>query len=314
MLSTFTVTNTRDGGTGSLRAEISDAHKGDTIACSSSLNGQTITLTSGELLIKKNLTIAGPGAGQLTVSGNNASRVFEIASGCTDTLSDLTITAGAGVYASGSTHSSKCVLSASVSSTIQGGAIHNEGTLTVNGRTLSGNSASVGGAIQNYGTAAVSSSSIISGNSAAQGGWIWNNGTLNITDSILSGNGNRTDGGGISNNGTATVSSNTFSGNLGIRGGAIENWAGTLSVSGCARSSNSASYEQGAMFINGGGVTLTGDTMISNTATSYSGGILIVPTSGVFNDSFTVANTIDNTDRSGLNGPTANIDGTDRQR
>ena len=36
----------------------------------------------------------------------------------------------------------------------------------------------------------------------------------------------------------------------------------------------------------------------------------IVPGATVYLDSFTVANTINNTDNSGLNGPTANIDGT----
>jgi hypothetical protein len=77
--STLTVTNNLDSGTGSLRADIAAAHNGDTIVFAPSLDGQTITLTSGELLIRKNLTIAGPGAGELTVSGNHASRVFEVA-------------------------------------------------------------------------------------------------------------------------------------------------------------------------------------------------------------------------------------------
>src|ERR1700756_3838541 len=69
--STLTVTNNLDTGKGSLRAEIVAAKNGDTIVFAPSLNGQTITLTSGELLINKNLTINGPGAGALTVSGNN---------------------------------------------------------------------------------------------------------------------------------------------------------------------------------------------------------------------------------------------------
>ena len=77
--STLTVTNNLDSGAGSLRADIATAKNGDTILFAPSLNGQTITLTSGELLIKRNLTIAGPGAGNLTVSGNHASRVFELA-------------------------------------------------------------------------------------------------------------------------------------------------------------------------------------------------------------------------------------------
>src|SRR4029077_10883233 len=67
--STLTVTNNLDSGPGSLRAETAAAKRKATVFCAPSLDGQTITLTSGELLINKDLTIAGPGAGQLTVSG-----------------------------------------------------------------------------------------------------------------------------------------------------------------------------------------------------------------------------------------------------
>ena len=73
LLSTLTVTNNLDSGPGSLRAEIAVAQH-DTIVFAPSLDGQTITLTSGELLIKKNLTIAGPSDRGLTISGNDASR------------------------------------------------------------------------------------------------------------------------------------------------------------------------------------------------------------------------------------------------
>src|SRR3981081_2580491 len=58
----YTVTNTADSGPGSLRAAISAAASGDKINFAPTLNGQTITLTSGELLINKNLSIQGPGA------------------------------------------------------------------------------------------------------------------------------------------------------------------------------------------------------------------------------------------------------------
>ena len=47
----------------------------------SSLNGQTIMLTSGELLVDKSVTISGPGANMLAVDANHASRVFYIARG-----------------------------------------------------------------------------------------------------------------------------------------------------------------------------------------------------------------------------------------
>src|SRR5207302_1486338 len=94
LLSTLTVTNTLDSGKGSLRAEIAAAQPGDTIRFAGKLTNQTITLTSGELVINKSLDIEGPSAGRLTVSGNNASRVFDIQGGVTVTLAGLTIANG----------------------------------------------------------------------------------------------------------------------------------------------------------------------------------------------------------------------------
>ena len=78
--STFLVTTTADNGAGSLRSALLAANAvsgADTILFSSSVHG-TITLTSGELSITDDLTIAGPGADRLSVSGNDASRVFHI--------------------------------------------------------------------------------------------------------------------------------------------------------------------------------------------------------------------------------------------
>ncbi len=92
--STLTVSNAQDSGAGSLRDAIAKANSGDTILFDSSLAGQTITLTSGELAITKSLDIEGPGASLLTVSGNHQSRIFEISEGLTVTIAGLTITQG----------------------------------------------------------------------------------------------------------------------------------------------------------------------------------------------------------------------------
>src|SRR5689334_5221716 len=71
---TLTVTNASDSGAGSLRQAIATAASGDTIVFDTAgvfAAPQTITLTSGQLVINTSLTIQGPGARQLTVSGNN---------------------------------------------------------------------------------------------------------------------------------------------------------------------------------------------------------------------------------------------------
>jgi hypothetical protein len=85
-----TVTNTNDSGPGSLRQAIADAVPGETI--SFSVTG-TIALTSGQLIIEKNLTIQGPGAQLLTVSGNHTSVVFRIV-GVSAVLDGLTVKNG----------------------------------------------------------------------------------------------------------------------------------------------------------------------------------------------------------------------------
>ncbi|MEW6212929.1 MAG: choice-of-anchor Q domain-containing protein [Acidobacteriota bacterium] len=217
-MATITVTNTYDSGAGSLRQAITDAAAGDTIDFS--VTG-TITLTTGELTIDKDLIITGPGAMSLTVSGNNASRVFNIASGVTATISSLTISNGS---ASG-----------------VGGGILNAGTLTIQNSTLSGNSASSGGSggdggggIRNNGTLTITNSTL-SGNSAAAtnggGGGIRNDGTVTIQNSTLSGNSAGSFGGGIFNNGTTTIQNSTLSGNsASSNGGGIFNSGGTANI------------------------------------------------------------------------------------
>ena len=53
------VTTTADSGPGSLRARIEAAGDGSVVYFASALNGQTITLTSGELAINSSITIEG---------------------------------------------------------------------------------------------------------------------------------------------------------------------------------------------------------------------------------------------------------------
>jgi|GEM_PF-7009365 len=88
---TLTVTNSADSGAGSLRNTIAAAVSGDTIGFNLTYPA-TITLAS-TLTINKNLTIVGPGSSRLTVSGNNAVRVFDVTSGMV-TISGITVSNG----------------------------------------------------------------------------------------------------------------------------------------------------------------------------------------------------------------------------
>ena len=73
------VTNLNDAGPGSLRDVITNANPGDTITFSPALNGGTIVLSS-VIQIVFDLTITGPGPENLTLSGGNTNRIFQIIS------------------------------------------------------------------------------------------------------------------------------------------------------------------------------------------------------------------------------------------
>lgn len=114
-MSIITVTTSSDSGVGSLRDAIARAQSGDTIQFDTSLANQTITLTSGELIISsgKNLTLDGTGVSGLTISGNQQFRIFNVASTATSPtqfiVKNLTLSStatngqGGGVYATGQT-------------------------------------------------------------------------------------------------------------------------------------------------------------------------------------------------------------------
>jgi hypothetical protein len=81
----------------SIRDAISAAAPGDTINFSALFNSPQTIILIEELHVDKNLTIQGPGANLLTISGNNAHRVFNLGSittGISVTLSGMTIANG----------------------------------------------------------------------------------------------------------------------------------------------------------------------------------------------------------------------------
>jgi hypothetical protein len=98
---TFMVTSLANSGLGSLRQAVrkANASKGaDQVVFAPGLTG-TITLTTGEILITDPLVIHGPGAGVITVSGNDRSRIFHVensgvAAPIDVTLSGLKLTRG----------------------------------------------------------------------------------------------------------------------------------------------------------------------------------------------------------------------------
>ena len=306
------VTNLNDDGPGSLRAAIAAANSDttdDAIAFAGNLvrnaGPQTLTLTTGQLTINKpqgRLTIAGLGAALLSISGNNLSRVFEVDSGTTATLSGLTITGGDGgspggglfnnggaltidsCTITGNTNSSLANLMGTVAvsnSTVSlnsggnaGGLYNVGGTLTVTNSGISNNSGFAGGIDNVSGTLTIDSSTIRNNTASfegARGGGILNEtgGIATVTNSTISGNSAEASGGGIDNNGTLTLNNITVSGNTATNGGGIGN-DGLLAIAGGAISDNTATGDGGGIF-NGGGLALAGVTIRRNRAASGGG-------------------------------------------
>ena len=289
------VTNTNDSGPGSLRGALAVANNGNTIDLDSSLKGQTITLTTGQLIVDKDVTIIGPGANDLAVDGNAQDRVFYINPGKTVTISGLTITNGnltnepaGGIYNDGGALTlNDCTVSGNSGGSIINDSFNGSATMTVTNSTISGN---FGGGIANRGIHSGATMTIsnctVSGNSGTgigNGGAFGGGATLTVTNSNISGN----SGGGIGNGSgprggaTLTVSNCTVSGNSGGQGGGIANGDAAVTITNSTLSGNSADWGGGIATGSGQGggaiVTVSNSTVSGNSANYGGGGIYNAP-------------------------------------
>lgn len=161
------------------------------------------------------------------------------------------------------------------SSAPNGGAIYNaDGTVTVDGGTFSSNhSGFYGGAINNEGSLTVSDADF-TGNATDWGGAIENgdSSTATISDSTFSRNGASDNyGGAIRNDGSATITGSLFLGNTGKDGGAIYN-DDDLTTADNTLDGNRA-YEGGGIYEETATLDDNGSLIMSNAATHLGGGI-----------------------------------------
>jgi hypothetical protein len=287
------------GGTCTLRQAIATAAAGDTIDFDMTTVTSPIVLTTAELAIDKNLTIAGPGAGLLTISGNGSFRGFDIAAGNFDvTISGLTISnsfgqPGGGILNSstGTVNIADCTISGNGAVSGGGGIYNLTGVLGITNSRISGNTSQLGnggGGVRNeIGTVNISNCTI-SSNWAGRGGGISNTGTgtVNIISSTLSNNratANGNNGGGILNNGTGavTVVNSTIAGNsAGLSGGGIYNAStGMVSIANSTIAGNSATNipAEGGSPGFGGGVSNATTGVVTAKSTIIAGNIATTP-------------------------------------
>jgi hypothetical protein len=276
------------------------ANASSTITFDTAKTGSTITLTHGELVISDKMTITGPGASSLMISGNNASRLFDVASGGSLTLQKLTLSGG---------------LAKGTGASAEGGAIYSSGTLALSGVTVKSNEAlgsnvawtqpggaggfgasAYGGGIYVAAGSVTLTDDTLSSNNAVGG----NGGNAYRTSSGsfrgYGGNGNAGSGGGLYvAQGTATLTNDTLSSNKaaggnGGPGGGLYNsdsgYGGGAGYSGGGYGSGGPG-SGGGLYAAAGTVTLNDNTLSGNNAaggsaeSAFGGGIDVVYSSNV---------------------------------
>jgi hypothetical protein len=295
------VLNTNDAGAGSLRQEIlaANAQSGpDTITFDPAVfaTPETIMLTSGELLISDSVTMTGPGAGKLTISGNNASRVIHVDGPGTLEVTISALTVANGRTTVGPTHGD---------TTGDGAGIEIEDeNVTLDGMVVrNSTSAGEGGGI---GTGEYASLTLhnctVSGNSAGyEGGgiYIFPYGTLVVEHSSITGNGAGGSGGGVDfafnyySGTTGTIRDSVISGNSAGYGGGIYSGSATFLLADCSISGNSAAFKGGGLYLNVyvGPVVIQNSTVSGNSAGRDGGGIYAFGYSyGAVTTSLTISN------------------------
>jgi hypothetical protein len=262
------------------------------------------------------LTILGSGDTIQRTNGAPPFRLFDVASGASLTLENLTVQNG---------------LETNPGQAAHGGAIYSQGTLVLSGVTVQNNIAqgpdapkktgnpfglqAAGGGIWALGSLTLENGTVIQNNQAvggngrdavyphpagdgggAWGGGLYAGGTLSISDTAISnnkvqggqggsggGNGGLAYGGGASlGGGTVMLANDTVTGNQALAG-----QGGTFGVGGTA--------EGGGLYLQGGSMTITKVTVESNTAqggagytsgTAYGGGVCLGTVSVPFTVTF----------------------------
>ena len=255
---TITVTKTADTNDGSctpgdcsLREAIIAANTDDTVV---DVPAGTYTLTitgsgednaaTGDLDIRRGMTIRGAGPRETIIDGNGIDRVFDTPiqfpspGAYTVNISGVKITGGA--------------IPDSVPDSVGGGISHHArgATLNLSESTVSGNRASQGGGIQNGG-----------GQGFGE--------TMTIMRSTISGNRAPGQGGGIQNTENLTLENTTVSGNKSNAGGGIMQHDGTLVITDSTIAFNTAQNTGGGIFINTTALPTIKNAIVSNNKADF---------------------------------------------
>ena len=312
LAATRTVTTTTDRDNGSytpgnvsLREAVKYANYGDTVEFI--ING-TFTLTMGEIVIDKNLTISGNNPtvtdSVTQISAGGASRVFKITSG-TVTIKNLVILqghthqdpGGGGIFNDGVLTLEKVRIGSCSTDAQNGGGVYSRKDINIIGCFFYSNHAAgdkLGGALHVYKLGGTTPTAIITDtyfgpNNVSDGGGGAVAGTsadIHLTRCIF--DSNQSQGGGHAGgavcliSGSCTVTDCTFKDNAAdVYGGAIDaSTPAPLTITGSTFSGNSAGAKGGALYQVGGDLVVTNCTFTENTADKDGGALWVSPGSG----------------------------------
>jgi len=188
------------------------------------------------LIANQRVEITGAGSATTIIDGNLRDRLFNVAVGRNATLRGLTLRngrrttlapqIGGAITNDGVLTVDSCVIESNAATGNGGGIYNRSNLLTITDSVLRANSGGLGGAICSFGAVRVLRSTISSNDGGAGGGGIFSATDALVRDSLVSGN-HATYGGGIYAFVRAFVVNTTVSGNYalidggGIRGGGI---------------------------------------------------------------------------------------------
>ncbi len=299
------VTKTIDDGTpGTLRVEIANVGTNGILTFDNSIQGQTITLTNGEIAISSflSLTINGDNGGTpTTISGTNSSRIFNFSSTVAGsiTINDVIFTNGEATDGGAvAVNDATTVLTLTdcefrnnratgSAGTNGGGALFNNGAIvTINGVSIfdsnfaNGTSGSGGAILNSNGGSLTVNDATFNLNSASRaGGAIEDNsgalGNLNIDSSVFTANStgsNPGNGGAIhmTGAGNSTINASSFSNNTASNeGGGLWNGSGVMTITSTTIDGNTASGSDAlvAGASGGGGIYNEGGTVLTDATT-----------------------------------------------
>jgi predicted outer membrane repeat protein len=259
------VTTLADSGPGSLRQALREVWAGNTIRFET--NG-VIALTSGGLVVDRDVAVAGPGADRITVDGQLRGRVLEVRAGQV-ALSGLRIVNGLAGWPD-----------PEVPVFGHGGGIESQGTLAISDCVFSNNLAvGSGGAIHAAGAFSVSNC-VFEGNVAVSGGalGVAEGVEGRVTHARFRGNSADADGdgGAVRNRGVIELSSCEFENNVAPlgNGGALYNEGQLLLVDSVLRNNAAQGDLGGGGLANAGSARMVRSHFTGNTTFGQGGAIL----------------------------------------